>query len=165
MKVTRKYLNKQGELVVKTYEYANKPKVNKLTTKKGTLSKKASKILDEELATASENKIRFIKDTLADYQKAKKVITLNQINAMFEGNKLSIFLANMQISPSDIVKELALQGFEVNEAWILDQNNWTFHSDDDADIILPDGDIAYFVFNYNEHTYDIEVEARTISED
>ena len=160
-KMTRKYINKKGELVI--YEYDKKQPVNKLTTKKGKLSKKAEKILEANLKDASENKIRFFQDTLRDYQEAKKVITLNQLNAMYEGNRLSIFLANMQISTIDIVKDLALNGIEVSESWLLDESHWTFDRNDDAVINLPNGSTAYFVFNYNEHTYDIEVEQRTVT--
>lgn len=157
-KVTRTYVQKKtGKVVTKTYEYANKPKVNKLTTKKGTLTKNASKILDEALQDASFVKIDYIKSTIELYQTNKKVLTLAQVNAMFEENKLAIFLANMQISVDDISKQLKLEGINVDVNWLLDESHWIFHRDDDADINLPNGEIAYFVFNYNEHTYDIEV--------
>lgn len=131
--------------------------VQKLTTKKGTKTKKADQILNKEFDNISKSEKKYIDRTLTEYRVNKKVITLGQVKAMFTGNRLSIFLANFQLSVDEILKGLKLNGEDVNEDWLLNQDHWTFLGDNDADIALPSGNIAYFTFNYIEHTYDIAV--------
>ena len=160
MKIKRTYVNKQGETVTKNYTYDSKKykhKLNKLTTKQGKLSKKAADLLSKQFGNENQHVKDYVIDTIKQYQAEKKVITLGQLNAMLSGNRLSIFLANFQLSITDIMKDLQIQFADINEDWLLDQSHWTFYQDDDAEIMLPDGRIAYFVFNYYEHTYDIEV--------
>lgn len=161
MIVKRSYVSKKtGKVVTKSYKYDSKrykSKVNKLTTKKGTLSKKADELLTNEFGDANQHIKDYVVDTINQYQAEKKVITLGQIKAMASGNRVSIFLANFQLSIDDIAKQIKLQGEDVSEQWLLDQSHWKFYQDDDADITLPSGKLAYFVFNYYEHTYDIEV--------
>lgn len=159
--ITRTYKRKKtGELITKTYSYETKAKknpVNKLTTKKGEYSKRGQQLLEKELDYATQDKIDWAYDILAKYKKQKKVLTLNQLRAMYDENRISIFLANMHISVDDVLADLLAQGIEIQKSWLLNAAHWTFHSDDDADILLPTSKVAYFTFNYIEHTYEIKI--------
>lgn len=162
MIVKRSYVSKKtGKVVTKSYKYDSKrykSKVNKLTTKKGTLSKKADELLTNEFGDANQHIKDYVVDTINQYQAEKKVITLGQIKAMASGNRLAIFLANFQLSVEEIVKEIQELKEDVSEQWLLDQSHWTFYPhQNDADITLPSTKHAHFEFNYYEHTYDIKV--------
>ena len=160
--IKRTYVSKKtGEVITKTYTYDKekyKHKLNKLVTKSGKKSKRYDALVNKEFGLEHQNVKNYISNTIAKYQRNKKVITLNQLKAMLGHNRLAIFLSNFQLSLDDIYTDLQLQGVNVSKVWLKDSTHWTFHKgSEDADITLPDGRIAYFVFNYYEHTYDIEV--------
>ena len=160
--IKRTYVSKKtGEVITKIYTYDKekyKYRVDKLTTKSGKKSKRYDALLNKEFSLENQNIKTYISNTIAKYVATKKVITLGQLKAMVGHNRLAIFLANFQLSLEDIHTDLQLQGVDVSKAWLKNDNHWTFHSgSEDADITLPDGKTAYFVFNYYEHTYDIEV--------
>ena len=161
MTIKRTYVNKKGETVTKTYTYDKekyKHTINKLVNKSGKKSKRFDALVNKEFGLEHQNIKTYITNTIAKYVKNKKVITLSQLKAMVGHDRLEIFLANFQLSLDDIYTDLQLQGVDVSKAWLKNATHWKFHKGtEDADIILPDGAIAYFVFNYYEHTYDIEV--------
>lgn len=143
---------------VKNVKHVHQVKKDVVVTSKGAITKRGRQALDKALRDANQREIDFYTETTERYKVEGKSITIGQLGAMFNGNRISIFLANMQFRVEDIVKELKLKGYpDITNEWILNEGHWEFHSADDADIQLPDGNSAYFVFNYIEHTYALEV--------
>ena len=168
MIVKRTYVNKKGEIVTKTYTYDRKKykydskryknRVNKLTTKRGNKTKRYDNLLNKEFKLEDEVVKNYIDNTIKKYLEKKKVITVGQLKAMLSNNRLAIFLANFQLSADDILKDLQLKGVDISEDWLLDQTHWDFHKGvEDADITLPDGTIAFFTYNYDDHSYEIKI--------
>lgn len=159
--ITRQYVNKKGELITKTYTYQHnyQHRVNKLTTKKGEFTKKGEELFNEMINDINDpSKIEYLQNKVNEYRMSKKVITKSQLEAMYSKNRIAIFLANMQLSLSDIIKSIKLEGIEVDESWLLNESHWDFGSETtDARILLPNGQTALFNFNYEEHTYDIAI--------
>lgn len=159
--ITRQYTKKDGTVVTKTYKYDpispsyTGKKGTKLTTKAGTLVKRFDKL------TAGLNMDEY--EAVLDYAKlatfCHKVITLEQALAHIRDpkNKLARFLANMGITLLDIQEALEAQGQTVSLEWLADASHWVFTSAEDAIIILPNGKQAYFIFNYYEQSFLIEI--------
>lgn len=127
--------------------------------KNGKFDKKAKRQVNKLLKNANQKKIDYYKDIIEVYKQEGKTLTSRQLNAMYSKDKLQIFLSNLQLDLNDIAKSIKLEGIDVDMTWLNDQSHWTFgHMDDSAIIKLPDGSEAYFVFNYYEHTYVLEVE-------
>lgn len=159
--ITRTYTKKDGTVVTKTYNY--KPispsfsgkRGTKLTTKTGNLVKRFDKITKD----LNINEYEAVVDYARAATLSHKVVTLEQALAHIRDpkNKLLRFLANMGITIQDIIEALEERGITVNEAWLSDPSHWQFTANEEAIILLPNGQQAYFVFNYYSQSFLIEV--------
>lgn len=88
---------------------------------------------------------------------------------MYAANRINILFSNMGSSVQEIVVELNLKGFDVDEFWILDNSHWDFkglkRDNPEPTLSLPDGSTATVKFHYEEgYTLDVN-ERQTTSED
>lgn len=132
-----------------------------LVTKAGGIYKKAGKALS--LLDATE--ARQIKELMAQYKVMGKSLTLPYARWAINdpGTKVSIFLHNMGIDFNDVIDELTASGYNLTSDYITDPNNWIFnkYSGGDGLLRLPDGRIAYFVFQY-QGGFAIEVQGGAV---
>lgn len=103
-----------------------------------------------------------VKEYMRLYHAKKKPLTLKEALWMVRNphNKINTFLHNMGIEVESIVANLRSKGVSVDTHYLLNVDNWKFrkYSDGEALIILPDGRVAYFVFQYHAG-YVLEVSA------
>lgn len=142
-KVTRKYVNKAGKTIVKTYSYDRKYKktksgFQKAFTKKGEISKRLSARLARQ--GYSEAEIR----TIEAYAKVKlkqgyKEWTDAQLLHSFKSDKIELMFANCGMSIKEAASEIA-----VDPALLLDEANW----DNDTFTDPESGRSFMFEFNY-----------------
>lgn len=191
-KVVRKYVNKRGELVVKEYnytkKYTNKAVKNRvLITKKGTISKRAERYLgmieDIEEREYVKQLMKFQvwqqqQPSQSGNPKSKRKfgLSLQMAHAMYLKNKLYIFMDNMGVDIEELVERIneALlndrgdDSVQINEAWVLQSDNWIFDSnkgkgiihDGDAMLMLQDGSFVIFSFHY-QSGFEITVQWET----
>lgn len=181
-KVIRKWVNKKtGEIRTKTYEYAKKPKVNKVITKKGTLSKRIDSII-KEIEDVSEReyvkaKIKQYVADMEDGSKTKQAYILSSFRTMYEADRVKTFLDNMGIDINDLcdsindqLKERKLANPDeeyprVTEMDILNNNNWDWSGNKgkgrDRSIISStlrfDKIMVSFTFQYLTHSFEAKV--------
>lgn len=159
--VTRTYVKKDGTVVAKTYNYDKKyqkSKDKKVITKKGKLSKR----LDKALATIEDvterefvkRKIKQFSEEMTGYDstRPKKAFNLSTFRTMYAARQIDILFENMGTSVDELVKDLKLQGFDVDETWIMDISHWEFRglnkSNPEPMLTLPDGTTAIVEFHY-----------------
>ncbi len=176
--ITRTYNTKHG-VVTKTYQYdntkyvnktkANKPKVDKVITKKGTLSKRIEKIINSIDDVEEQEYIKAqIKKTVKAISRGEleaHSYTLSNFKTMYEANRLQIFLDNMGASVQQIVNELHMEGdWDVDDVWILNNSHWKFRKAEGMlpTLMLPSGRKACFEFRYHDG-FDIIVEGANVN--
>ena len=123
-KVTRKYVNKNGEVVTKTYSYDkkySKQDINQknIITKSGQISKKIDKILatieDTEEREFIKRKIKQFSAEMSDKERKKKAITLQTFKTMYQANRITILFENMGTSVEELIQDLKLKGFDIDD--------------------------------------------------
>lgn len=157
--VTRTYVKKDGTVVTKTYKYdtnSQKPEDKKVIVKTGQLSKKLDKTLasieDVEEKEFIKRKIKQFSTQMLEGGRTKRALTLSIFKTMYQAERINTLFANMGTSVDELVKDLKLQGFDVDETWIMDNSHWEFKglnkSNPEPILTLPDGTIAIVAFHY-----------------
>lgn len=172
-KVTRKWINKKtGEVRIKSYDYTTKPKVNKVITKKGTISKRIESILSQ---IKSVQEREFVKAKIKQYasdmksgDKKKTSYTLSTFRTMYEADRVRTFFDNMGVDIDEICIELNMNGVECSKEDILNNNNWDWKGNKDTDVVgstltLNNYKIQ-FTFQYLTHSYALEIIGHTEGE-
>lgn len=163
VKVKRDYPHKNGEWVHKEYSYAKEvspslkgKKGTKITTRQGKVSLKFARQTKDLSVLEREAVHQYARAAAAEMI----VVTLEQALAHIRDpkNKILRFLANMGVTIEDIIDELwTKRHITVDEAWLNDSSHWVFITDEDAIIILPNGQEAYFVFQYTSQDFNIDL--------
>lgn len=156
-KVVRTYKTKKG-VVTKTYNYdksAYTNKINKVITKKGTISKRIEKVIDAiedvEEQEYIKRRVKQISKEILKGERDAHSYTLSNLQTMYQASRIELFLDNMGTSVQDIVNDLQMQGeLDVNDVWVLDNSHWTFKKEFGAlpTLRLPSGRVAVFEFFY-----------------
>lgn len=175
-KVTRTYVNKKGEVVTKTYSYAknySKQDINQknIITKAGKVSKKIDKMLesieDAEEREFIKRKIKQFSAEMADKERNKKAISLQTFRNMYQANRITILFENMGTSIEELVQDLKLKGFAIEDTWILDNSHWEFRGLNKANpepmLTLPNGNTAVVEFHYPDG-YELVIQKQQIIE-
>lgn len=107
-------INQAAKVKVKTktnVKHVHQVKKDVVVTSKGAITRRGRQALDKTLRDANQREIDFYVETTERYKAEGKSITMGQLGAMFNGNRIKIFLANMQFRVEDLVKELQLNGY------------------------------------------------------
>lgn len=120
----------------------------KLYTKQGGLKKSAIKELANIKGISEFELTEQVKYNVGVNQR----VNTNAILAAYAGNKVERFLNNFGVYADDLVKELQLEGIDVDMTWILDENHWNVKGvyKIDGPLTLPDGRQVEFLWDYNE---------------
>ena len=115
------------------------------TIKVGSVKKILNRIDDIEMK-------EYFKDTINKYSKRQsklkrpRSITVSRVLNLYKGSAISRFLDNLNIRVKDLVAEILQYGVVVDEAYILNDANWTF-AQHIGTLAVPGGVIS-FEFDY-----------------
>lgn len=120
----------------------------KLYTKQGGLKRSAIKELSK-IKGISEFELT---EQVKYNAQTKSRVGVSAILSSYSGSKVQRFLGNFGIYLDDLVKELQIEGVDVNEAWILDESHWVSKGvyKINGPLTLPDGRTIDFLWDYNE---------------
>ena len=175
--VTRTYVNKKGEVITKTYtydkNYSNQDVNQKnIITKSGKISKKIDKILDTIEDTEErefiKRKIKQFSAEMQDKERKKKAVSLQTFKTMYQADRINILFENMNTSVEELVQDLKLKGYNIEDTWILDNSHWEFKGLNKANpepmLTLPSGDTAVVEFHYPDG-YELVIQKKQIIEE
>lgn len=120
----------------------------KLYTKQGGLKQSAIKKL-AEIKGISEFELT---EQVKYNANANQRVGVNAILSSYSGSKVERFLGNFGMYLDDFVKELQLEGIDVDMSWVADENHWVVKGvyKIDGPLTLPDGRTVEFLWDYNE---------------
>lgn len=143
-KVIDWYTNKEGKRKRLT-------KSTKLFTKEGGLNKEAIKVLAKKKGIDEFELQEQVKYNRFAGQKTN----VNSVINAYLGSKVIRFLSNFGIEIEELVKDLQLNGIDVDESWVSNEAHWTVKGvyKIDGPLLLPNGQKVYFVWDYNDGAY------------
>ena len=160
--ITRTYYSKKkGEWVTVEYAYEEKTRKNYkanaklhakddiVTLKSGKLSKMAiKKGLVKQLYKEYGNEYRnYINEVITGAFEKKKSLRMSQIRAILTQNKRYIYIANMGMTPEEVLQQLREYEDNITVDYLLDDSHWVgdfFYS--------PNGNCYTITFDYYAHT-------------
>ena len=135
-------------------KYVDKGKEHYLTTGTRLYTKK------DELKTAAIKELAKIKG-ISEFELTEQVkynvstnqrVGVNAILSAYSGSKVERFLGNFGLYLDDFVKELQLEGIDVDKSWVKNESHWVVKGvyKINGPLTLPDGRTVEFLWDYNE---------------